>query len=64
MEALAGYGDIPARALASIEAGCDAALYCAGDLGVMEQIAESVPNLSRKAQKRLQKAADMTNMAA
>ncbi|MEZ5814118.1 MAG: beta-N-acetylhexosaminidase [Alphaproteobacteria bacterium] len=64
MEALAGYGEVAARAVLSIEAGCDAALYCAGDLGVMEKIAEIVPNLSQKAQKRLQKAAGMTNMAA
>lgn len=64
MEALAAYGDVPARALASIEAGCDAALYCAGDFAVMEQIVKTVPNLSAKAQKRLQKAAEKTNIAA
>ena len=64
MDALAAYGDVPARALASVEAGCDAALYCAGDFAVMEQIVKTVPNLSAKAQKRLQKAAEKTNIAA
>ena len=64
MEALAGYGDVAARALASLEAGCDAALYCSGELSEMEKIAKTVPNLSAKAQKRLQKAAENSNMAA
>lgn len=64
MEALAGYGAIEARALASIEAGCDAALYCAGDFKTMEKIVKTVPNLSSKAHKRLQKAALRSNMAA
>ncbi len=64
MDALAGYGDPAQRALASLEAGCDAALYCSGDLAVMEKIAKAVPNLSAKAQKRLQKASGNSNMAA
>jgi beta-N-acetylhexosaminidase len=58
MKALAAYGDVPARCLASLRAGCDLALYCAGDLMVMERIAETVPNLSEKAQKRLQNAVE------
>lgn len=64
MDALAAFGDIPARALASVEAGCDAALYCAGDFSTMEQIVKTVPNLGAKAQKRLQNAAGGANMAA
>ena len=64
MDALAAYGDPAARALASLEAGCDAALYCSGKLGEMEKIAKTVPNLSAKAQKRLQKAAENASMAA
>lgn len=54
MEALAGYGDVGRRAALSVEAGCDAALYCAGDLGVMRDVIKAVPNLSAKAQERLQ----------
>jgi len=54
MDALAGYGDVAARAALSVEAGCDAALYCAGDLDVMKQVVKAVPNLTAKAQKRLQ----------
>ncbi len=64
MEALAAYGNPAARALASIEAGCDAALYCSGELSEMEKIAKTVPNLSAKARKCLQKAAENSNMAA
>ncbi len=54
MEALAGFGSIAERAALSVEAGCDAALYCAGDLAVMREIIKSVPNLSAKARKSLQ----------
>lgn len=64
MEALAGYGDIPERVLATIEAGCDAALYCAGDLKTMEKIVKTVPNLTAKAQERLQNGPFSRNMAA
>ncbi|MGB0719603.1 MAG: beta-N-acetylhexosaminidase [Bdellovibrionales bacterium] len=54
MQALGGLGDIPARALAVLNAGCDAALYCAGDLCVMEKLARIVLPLTPKARKRLQ----------
>lgn len=64
MEALAGYGDIPERVLTTIEAGCDAALYCAGDLKTMEKIAKTVPNLTAKAQERLQNGPFSRNIAA
>lgn len=64
MEALAAYGPIENRAALSIEAGCDAALYCAGDMRVMEQIIKTVPNLSLKAGKRLQNLYGSANMAA
>lgn len=64
MEALSGLGPIEARVQATLEAGCDAALYCAGKLDVMEKIAESVPKLSEKAQERLQNAAEFTKIAA
>lgn len=64
MEALGSYGDAADRAKLSLEAGCDAALYCGGDLAVMEKIAESVPKISASALNRLQKAADLPNIAA
>jgi len=64
MEALAGYGDIPERVLATIGAGCDAALYCAGDMKIMEKIAKTVPNLTAKAQERLQNGPFASNIAA
>ncbi|MEZ5918824.1 MAG: beta-N-acetylhexosaminidase [Alphaproteobacteria bacterium] len=64
MEALSGLGPIEARVQATLEAGCDAALYCAGKLPVMEKIAESVPKLSEKARRRLQNAAEFTKIAA
>jgi beta-N-acetylhexosaminidase len=56
MEALAEYGDVAARTLATLEAGCDVALYCAGELDKMEKIAKTVPKLSEKARERLQRA--------
>lgn len=38
MQALDRYGGPAARARAVLEAGCDVALYCAGDLAVMQEI--------------------------
>ncbi|HBR69477.1 MAG TPA: beta-N-acetylhexosaminidase [Rhodospirillaceae bacterium] len=64
MEALAGYGRVPERCGAVLESGCDAALYCAGKLEIMEKIAESVPKLSQKALERLQKAVEFRKVAA
>lgn len=64
MKALGRYGDMAARAGMVIEAGCDAALYCAGKLPEMEKIAESVPKLSVKSLDRLQKAAEYIRLAA
>ena len=59
MEGLAHYGDAAGRVRAVLQAGCDLALHCTGKLDEMEKIAESVPNLSEKAQKRLQKAEEL-----
>ncbi len=39
MKALDKYGDVADRAFGSLQAGCDLALYCAGDLPEMEKIA-------------------------
>ncbi len=60
MDALSHLGDIAARSAAVIEAGCDASLYCWADMKVMEAIAESVPNLSLKAQESLQESLNLS----
>ncbi|MEM6781317.1 MAG: glycoside hydrolase family 3 N-terminal domain-containing protein, partial [Pseudomonadota bacterium] len=43
MDALGSIGDIPARAKAVLEAGCDIALYCHGNLKIMEELAAQLP---------------------
>ena len=48
MKALEKYGTIPERANLSLQAGCDIALYCWADLGVMERLAANLPPLSAK----------------
>ncbi len=45
--------DFGARALASIEAGCDIALHCSGDFSEMRSIVESAPVLGDAAAARL-----------
>lgn len=42
MEALHNYGDLPNRAKAVLDAGCDLALYCGGDLDKSKKIAEFI----------------------
>ena len=64
MKALAAYGDVAARAKISLEAGCDVALYCAGELKIMEKLVKSVPCLSAKALKSLQNAGKLKKVAA
>ena len=54
MKALAG--DIPSRAVAVLEAGCDIALNCWGKLEDMQGIAERVPPMTPQAAARLQAA--------
>ena len=54
MKALAG--DIPSRAVAVLEAGCDIALNCWGKLEDMQGIAERVPPMTSQAAARLQAA--------
>ena len=53
MKALDAYGTLAERCVASIEAGCDLALYCAGKLDEMEAIAQVVPCLNEAALRRL-----------
>lgn len=64
MDALSAHGDVAQRSVLALQAGCDVALYCSGKLSDMQKIAESVPNLSSEAQKRLQKAAEFRQIAA
>ena len=53
MEGLAAAGSIGERGFACVEAGCDAALYCAGHLEDMEVLAQKLPPLSDEACDRL-----------
>jgi beta-N-acetylhexosaminidase len=57
MKALDAYGDLGQLCADSLAAGCDLALYCAGKLPEMQEIAESVPKLSPETLKRLQNGA-------
>lgn len=45
--------DFGARAMASIEAGCDIALHCSGDLAEMRSISEALGLISPAAERRL-----------
>lgn len=54
MKALDKYGSIADRALLSLQAGCDLALYCWAKMDVMEQMAAKLPPLSASAWQRWQ----------
>lgn len=54
MLALEPYGTISDRAVASLEAGCDLALYCWADMDVMRSLADTLPKMSADTLKRLQ----------
>lgn len=45
MKALDRYGSASDKALASLNAGCDLALYCTGDLAIMEELSAALPVL-------------------
>jgi beta-N-acetylhexosaminidase len=64
MKALDVYGDVSVRAEKCLDAGCDLALYCSGDLEPMKKLCESVPNLRVDTLRRLQTAADSAIIAA
>ncbi len=49
-------GDVPTRALKSVEAGCDIALNCWGRMDEMQGIAELLPDIGHAAKVRLDKA--------
>ncbi len=50
------HGAIEARAIGAIEAGCDVALHCNGDMAEMEKVVAAVGPLSAEAQTRLHRA--------
>jgi beta-N-acetylhexosaminidase len=49
-------GDFGERARGVIEAGCDLALHCSGDLAEMEAVAAAVPEMTDEARARLDRA--------
>ncbi len=55
MKALDAYGSASEKAIESINAGCDLALYCSGDIKVMEELAKNLPKLSDRTLERLGK---------
>ena len=61
MKALAG--DIPSRAVAVLQAGCDIALNCWGRLDDMRGIAERVPAITTPAARRLEAATQRCRIA-
>jgi len=64
MKALDCYGDVSQKAALCLQAGCDLALYCAGEFDSMSKLAESVPKLRIDSLQRLQKAAEFSKIAA
>ncbi|MCB1681808.1 MAG: beta-N-acetylhexosaminidase [Alphaproteobacteria bacterium] len=64
MKALDPYGSLSERAIASLKAGCDLALYCKGELKEMEKLAENLPKIGKNALMRLKKASESGNIAA
>lgn len=58
MKALDAYGSASKKATQSLQAGCDLALYCAGDFAVMEALAHDLPTLSNETITRLKRAAE------
>ena len=64
MKALDAYGSVSEKALATLQAGCDLALYCAGAFEKMDELAGNLPKISEKTLKRLQNAAFSGSVAA
>lgn len=58
MKALKIAGDIPARAVAALDAGCDAVMYCETSPKIMSALAKAVPPLRDDSLERLQKAVE------
>jgi len=55
MQALKAYGDVADRACKTLEAGCDIALYCAGQRDEMEKICAVVPDLRQESIERYER---------
>lgn len=55
MKALDKFGSVSHRAAKALNAGCDLALYCAGDFGAMEELAEHLPKVSEETLVRLRR---------
>lgn len=63
MKALDKYGSVSDKANKALDAGCDLALYCAGEVDKMTELALNLPNLSGKTLKRLKKATEFKSIA-
>ncbi len=63
MKALDKYGSLSEKANKALGAGCDLALYCAGEVDKMKELAQNLPNLSAKTLKRLEKINVFDDMA-
>ena len=55
MLALEKYGNLADRAIKTLDAGCDATLYCAGNLKEMEQVMVDVPPLTQASFERYER---------
>ncbi len=53
MKAMDCYGSVSQKAMESLQAGCDLALYCAGDVDKMVELADNLPKISGKTLERL-----------
>lgn len=57
-------GDMASRAKGALEAGCDIALHCNGDMAEMEEVAAVTPELAGKALMRAKAALDLLGSGA
>ncbi len=64
MGALEALGPVENRAMKALEAGCDIALYCAGQLSEMKKIAAIAPYLRPESLARFQRSRDSLKLAA
>lgn len=63
MDALRVLGDISQRAKAVLEAGCDIALYCHGNLEIMKKLAETLPPMREDSTERYERSKQPTQRA-
>jgi len=64
MKALDSYGSASEKAVISLNAGCDLALYCAGKTDIMEELVQNLPKITPETYKRLQIAENNGKVAA